>query len=70
MPLSYTNEKLNDFQMKTVEFVRIPSDRSQIEIIPSLTFSSRAVDLKNAGPIFGIHKRSTTTSNSDIEDKS
>lgn len=74
MPLSYTNKKMNDFHGKSLDFVRIPSERIQGKIIPSLTRSSRAVDLKNSGPVFTIHKRSTSTSTStsvpDVEEKS
>ena len=62
---------MNDFHGKSVDIVRIPSERIQNEIIPSLTCSSRAVDLKISGPVFTIHKHSTSTSTSapDIEGK-
>jgi hypothetical protein len=66
MPLSYTKEKNHDFHVKTVEFERFPSDRIQHDIIPSLSFSTRAVDLKISGPIFMTHKQSTSTSTSTI----
>ena len=74
MPLSYTNKKLNDLLVKSVDIVRIPSERIQNKIVPSLTRSSRAVDLKNSGPVFTNLKHltssSTSTSVPDIEEKS
>ena len=74
MPLSHTNKKMNDLLVKSVDIVRIPSERIQNKIVPSLTRSSRAVDLKNSGPVFTNLKHltssSTSTSVPDIEEKS
>lgn len=61
VPLSYTKEKIHDFHVKTVEFERFPSDRIQHDIIPSLSLSTRAIDLKISGPIFMTHRQSTST---------